>query len=74
MHVNVKETRQHFRSILDRVEKGEEITITRRGRAVARIVPAAQEKKLPPLDALRRSLSVSGQSLSQTVLDERAEG
>lgn len=35
------EAKTHFSQLLDRVEKGEEISISRRGRVVARLVPAA---------------------------------
>jgi prevent-host-death family protein len=34
------EAKNRLGTLLDRVERGEEITITRRGRAVARLVPA----------------------------------
>lgn len=34
----------HFSQLLDRVEKGEEITISRRGRVVARLVPAVPHR------------------------------
>jgi prevent-host-death family protein len=37
--VGAFEAKTHFSALLDRAEKGEEITITRRGRPVARIVP-----------------------------------
>jgi prevent-host-death family protein len=39
--VGAFEAKTHFAQLLQRVERGEEITITRRGRAVARLVPAA---------------------------------
>jgi prevent-host-death family protein len=35
------EAKTHFAQLLQRVERGEEITITRRGKAIARLVPAA---------------------------------
>ena len=35
------EAKTHFAQLLQRVERGEEIIITRRGKAVARLVPAA---------------------------------
>jgi prevent-host-death family protein len=34
------EAKNKFGSLLDRVERGEEVLITRRGKAVARLVPA----------------------------------
>lgn len=39
--VGAFEAKTHFAQLLQRVERGEEITITRRGKAVARLVPAA---------------------------------
>lgn len=35
------EAKTHLSQLLERVEKGEEIVITRRGRPVARLVPVA---------------------------------
>jgi len=37
--VGTLEAKTHFSALLDRVEKGEEITITRHGKPVARLVP-----------------------------------
>jgi prevent-host-death family protein len=39
--VGAFEAKTHFAQLLQRVERGEEITITRRGRPVARLVPVA---------------------------------
>jgi prevent-host-death family protein len=38
--VGAFEAKTHFSQLLERVQRGEEITITRRGRPVARLVPA----------------------------------
>jgi prevent-host-death family protein len=38
--VGAFEAKTHFSRLLERVERGEEIVITRRGKAVARLVPA----------------------------------
>lgn len=38
--VGVHEAKTHFSKLLERVVAGEEITITRRGEEVARLVPA----------------------------------
>ena len=40
-HVGAFEAKTHLSELLAAVEAGEEITITRRGRAVARLVPVA---------------------------------
>jgi prevent-host-death family protein len=38
--VGTFEAKTHLSALLERVERGEEITITRHGKAVARLVPA----------------------------------
>ena len=47
--VGAVEAKTRFGQLLERVERGEEITITRRGRVVARLVPAALQ---PDADAV----------------------
>lgn len=42
--VGTLEARNSFSSLLERVERGEEITITRHGRPVARLVPAGPKR------------------------------
>jgi prevent-host-death family protein len=39
LEIGAFEAKNTFGALLDRVERGEEITITRHGRAVARLVP-----------------------------------
>jgi prevent-host-death family protein len=43
MEVSAKELRQKTRLLLDAVERGEDVTITYRGRARARVVPMETE-------------------------------
>lgn len=38
--VGAFEAKTHFSALLDKVEKGEQITITKHGRVVAKLVPA----------------------------------
>jgi prevent-host-death family protein len=74
LEINVKEVRGNLSSILDRVEKGEEIVITRRGKRVALI--SNVENKHTPLKSLkqfRNKISIKGNSLSQTVINQRDE-
>lgn len=47
--VGVRELRSHLSRYLDRVKRGEELTITERGVPIARIVPA---RRRPVLDQL----------------------
>ncbi|TKB85533.1 MAG: type II toxin-antitoxin system prevent-host-death family antitoxin [Nitrospira sp.] len=72
--VNVKETRRQLKTLLDRVEAGETITIARHGPVVAKLVPPAKRPKhLPSLVALRRTIRRKGRSLSSTVQQARTE-
>jgi prevent-host-death family protein len=53
--VGAFEAKNKLSALLDRVEKGEEITITRHGRPVARLVPATGEvDRSQALAALQR--------------------
>jgi len=41
LNVNIHEAKTHFSKLIERVLRGEEITIARAGRPVARLVPVA---------------------------------
>lgn len=71
IEINVKEARSRLSSLLDRVERGEEVIITRRGKKIARLVPTESHGGLPSLKDFRGEISVSGQAISQTVVDQR---
>ena len=58
--VPVRELQREIRSILDRVEKGESLEITRRGRPVARLVPARPTRAEPWPDLAARARKVLG--------------
>ena len=73
LEVNVKEARSKLSNLLDRVERGEEIIIRRRGKKVARLVSPQRENVLPSLKKFRASISMTGKSLSETVIDLRKE-
>ena len=68
MKVNVREARKDFSQLLNRVEAGEEITITRKGKEIAQLVPRSQASKtLPDLSEFRAAIKLEGEPLSQTV-------
>jgi prevent-host-death family protein len=46
--VSVAEAKAHLSELLDRVEQGEEIVITRRGKPVAKV--SGVQRKLEPID------------------------
>ena len=52
--VGAFEAKTHLAELLDRVELGEELEITRRGRLVARLVPAADARQQRAAEAVRR--------------------
>ena len=73
--VNMKEARERLSELVRAAERGESVVITRRGKEVARIVPADQEplRGLPDLSEFRASIKFRGKSLSQAVINMRAE-
>ncbi|MBA3028417.1 MAG: type II toxin-antitoxin system prevent-host-death family antitoxin [Desulfobacteraceae bacterium] len=69
--VNIKEVRTNLSSLLNRVETGEEIIITRRGNVIAKLVPTKQGGDLPSLKKFRSSIRSSEKSLSRSIVDSR---
>ena len=51
MQVGVRELRNHLSRYLDRVRDGEEVVVTDRGRAIARVLPVGAERTLDRLIA-----------------------
>lgn len=51
MEVGIRELRNHLSRYLDRVRDGEEVVVTDRGRAIARVVPVGGERVLDRLIA-----------------------
>ncbi len=73
--VSLADAKAHLSALLDRIEAGEEVVITRRGKPVARLAPEApstRRKPLPSLKSFRESQKgkIKG-SLLKTLLDER---
>lgn len=66
--VGAFEAKTHLSALLERVERGEEVVITRHGKAVARLVPAAGIDRervrdaVAKLKALRAASSLGGLS------------
>jgi prevent-host-death family protein len=71
----IREARQNLSALIDEVRKGHEITITDRGRPVARLVPPrrAQARIFAGRVALRRKMPELTDPLSAAVLDGRTE-
>jgi prevent-host-death family protein len=77
LEVSVAEAKARLSSLLDAVEAGQPVVITRRGRSIAQLVPQRSvQDLLPRLEALRAALPHQNQSGVDTVRrlrdDERA--
>ena len=52
--VTISEARTHLSRLIVEVERGETVTITRRGKPVARLVPARDQKRVADaIDAIK---------------------
>jgi prevent-host-death family protein len=72
--VNLKEARARLSDLVRTVEHGGSVTITRRGKIVARLIPPETTpayKKAPDLSGFRASLKSEGKPLSQIVIENR---
>ena len=72
--VSVAEARRTLKALLDEVSSGHQVSVVRRGREVARLVPPKRERcRLPALGALRASIRVMGEPVSRTIVRARQE-
>jgi prevent-host-death family protein len=69
----VREARQDLTALLDDVRKGREVTITDRGRPVARLVPVKPRQPFPDLARARRKTPPIDPPLSRAILEERED-
>jgi len=73
VEVNVKDARSQLSELLDRVERGEEVIIRRRGKKVAKLVSPGTTHPLPSLRQFRASLKIKGRPMSEVVISARDE-
>ena len=72
--VNVREVRENLRAYLERAESGEEISILRRGKEVARLVPPERKPgRFPDLAEFRASIKIRGESPLESLQKLRDE-
>ena len=72
--VTASEARQQLTALLEAVEAGDEVTITRRGRPVARLVPvAAGMNSFPDRSELRDSMPAMKSSSAETIRELRED-
>ncbi len=70
--IGIRQARQELPALIDQVEAGEEISITRLGKVVARLVAVSSAlKPLPPLTAFRNSMGRAGTPAAKLLREER---
>ena len=75
--VGAFEAKTHLDELLDRVERGESVTITRDGKPVAELVPAAAPQKCDRAEVIRELLDfgkgrkVEGMSIRKMIQEGR---
>ena len=75
IRTGIREARRRFSEYLNKVQKGEEIIITKRDEPIAKLV-SIQKKKLNKLKShkeLRNSIKRMGKPLSKILLESREE-
>jgi prevent-host-death family protein len=73
VEINVKDARSQLSELLDRVERGEEVIIRRRGKKVAKLVSPETAHPLPSLRQFRAALKIKGKPMSEMVIRARDE-
>ena len=77
--VNLAHAKAHLSELLDKVENGEEVVLTRHGRAVARLNSVSRPKRplaqmLDDLAAFRATMPSQGRSSAELLREIRDEG
>ena len=71
--VTVGEVQKNFSGVLRSIKAGEEITITKRGKPVAKITALGPRSKIEWPDFPDEAVKLKGKSLSDIVVEEREE-
>lgn len=75
--IQASDAKVHLPQILDEVERGETVIITRHGRAIARIVPEAQRRQAEidqAIGAIKELRRRTGKITVEELLSARHEG
>ena len=69
VQMSIREARSHLRELVDRVAAGDSVSLTRRGREVARLVPPRKRpRRLPSMAAFRDSLIAQGAKVAPSAV------
>ncbi len=75
VQVSVAQAKAHLSELLEKVEAGDEVVITRHGRPVVRLSAVSRPKQpVRPLDELRARLPAWGAPSSDVLREARDEG
>ena len=69
----VGEIQKNFAKVLNSINGGEEITITKRGKPVARVVSLGPKDEIDWPDFYAEAIELKGKSASDTVIEGRNE-
>ena len=69
----VGEIQKNFSKVIKSIGAGEEITVTKRGKAVARITAIGPTKKVDWPDFTKDAIKTKGKPLSQMISNDRKE-
>jgi prevent-host-death family protein len=75
--IRASEAKTHLLQLLDEVERGETILITRHGRPIARLVPEADRRQAEinqAIDRIERRRALAGRVTADELLAWRHEG
>lgn len=73
--VTFTEFRKHAAGFLDKVDRGEEVIITRHKKPLARLIPYhAEETSLPSWQNKALRLKIKGIALSKAIIEDREKG
>jgi prevent-host-death family protein len=76
-HVQAAAAKTHFSELLDRVERGETIIITRHGKPIARLGPSEGERQMDTREAIAKIKEMrkhAGRATVEEILAWRDEG
>jgi prevent-host-death family protein len=74
MDISLAEAKTHLSELIDQVSKGEQVTITKRGKPVAQLMPIVPKRKPIDFAALRRltdSMPLQDQSAGEFMRELR---
>jgi prevent-host-death family protein len=74
LKINIRDARNKLSHLIDQVERGQQVILSRHGKAVAQLSPVnLEERCLPSLSQFRASIHSNTENLSDTIIKSRQE-